>query len=65
MMRRLRKDLSGRLIDLRFVDSRCDDFIQLADMCVGAVARAFRSPGQGDRWLRMLEPRTEEIWQFR
>ena len=64
MKRLLRRDLSGRLTDLRFVDSRHDDFIQLADMCVGAVARAFRHPGQGDRWLNLLRPRIDEIWQF-
>jgi hypothetical protein len=65
MKRRLRRDLSGRLVDLRFVDSRGDDFIQLADMCVGAVARAFRSQHSGDRWLKLLRPRIDDIWQFR
>jgi hypothetical protein len=65
MKRRLRRDLTGRLTDLKFVDSRRDDFIQLADMCVGAVARAFRSPGDGERWLTLLQPRIDEIWQFR
>jgi hypothetical protein len=65
MKRRLRRELSGRLIDLQFVDSRRDDFIQLADMCVGAVARAFRSQSQCDRWLKLLQPRIDEIWEFR
>jgi hypothetical protein len=65
MKRRLRKELGARLADLRFVDSRREDLIQLADMSVGAVARAFRSRGQADRWLRLLEPRIDEIWQFR
>ncbi|MEJ0037418.1 MAG: DUF3800 domain-containing protein [Gammaproteobacteria bacterium] len=63
--RRLRKDLCGRLADLRFVDSRRDDFIQLADMCVGAVARAYRFHADGDRWLKSLQARIDEIWDFR
>ena len=63
--RRLRRDLCGRLADLRFVDSRRDEFIQLADMCVGAVARAHRLHSDGDRWLKLLQPRIDEIWQFR
>jgi uncharacterized protein DUF3800 len=65
MKRRLRSDLAGRLTDLRFLDSQSDHLIQLADMCVGAVARAFRSREDGDRWLRLLRPRIDDLWQFR
>jgi len=39
--------------------------IQLADMCVGAVARAAREPVEGNRWLRMLGSRVENVWRFR
>jgi uncharacterized protein DUF3800 len=65
MKRQLRRDLGVRLSNLRFLDSKNDDFIQLADMCVGAVARAFRTRREGDRWLTLLQGRIDEIWQFR
>ncbi len=39
--------------------------MQFADMCIGAVARSYRDREEGGRWVRMLRPRIEDIWQFR
>jgi hypothetical protein len=60
----LRHQVYGGVAELQIVDSRQDEFLQLADMCVGAIARAFRQPGGTDRWLRLLEARIEEISAF-
>ena len=65
LRRQLSHDLQGKISGFRLADSRRDDFIQLADMCVGAVARAFRPHNRSDRWLRMIEPRVDDIWEFK
>jgi len=61
----LRRELPGKISDVRMVDSKRDNLMQLADMCVGAVARSFRKSEERGRWVRMLRPRVEDIWQFR
>lgn len=61
----LRRDIEGKIADLRLVDSKRDSLMQLADMCIGAVARSYRDRAEGSRWLRMLRPRIADIWQFR
>ena len=60
----LRRQAHGRIAELKIVDSRQDELLQLADMCVGAVARAFRRPGGTDRWIRLIEGRIEDISTF-
>lgn len=62
----LRRELAqGKVASLRFVDSRNDNLIQLADMCAGAVLRARRSDDRRDaRWMRQLGPRLENVWDF-
>jgi Protein of unknown function (DUF3800) len=61
----LRKQLGEqKLQEVRLVDSKRDPLVQLADMCVGAVARAYRDTENGRRWLRMLKPRIQDIWEF-
>jgi hypothetical protein len=59
----------GAVQRVRFKDSKADVLIQLADMCAGAIARAFRVDDKRDnRWLKMLQPRiiaAEAIWEFR
>jgi len=45
-------------------DSARDPLTQLADMCVGAIARAYRDRPQADRWLKMLRPRIDDIWIY-
>jgi hypothetical protein len=61
----IRRELPNEFVQLRLLDSRRDDLIQLADMCVGAIARAARDPIDGDRWLRVLGSRVENVWRFR
>lgn len=51
-------------IDLK--DSHRDPLIQLADMCVGAVARSYRTDRKdADRWRKMLRPKLDDIWNFK
>lgn len=62
----LRRQLGGRLREVRFSNSRSDVLVQLADMCVGAIARSFRRDrANADRWRRMLAPRIDDVWEFR
>jgi hypothetical protein len=56
---------AGALRSVEFKDSRADVLIQLADMCAGAVARAYKADRtRADRWLKALGPRIEDIWEF-
>lgn len=51
---------------VRFVDSRNNTLIQLADMCAGAIARSYRTDRQlNDKWLKALETRIDDIWEFK
>jgi Protein of unknown function (DUF3800) len=61
LSRYVRGGLRGKVGDLRMTDSARDPLIQLADMCVGAIARAYRDRPQADRWLKMLQPRIDDI----
>lgn len=62
----LRRQLGTRLKRLRFRDSRSDALVQLADMCVGAIARSYRSDRKDAwRWRQMLQPRIADVWNFR
>lgn len=48
-----------------FSDSRNDRLVQMADMCTGAIARAYREHREDSkRWHEMLRPRIEDIWRF-
>jgi hypothetical protein len=64
----LRRQLEpGRVRKLRFVDSHSDNLVQLADMCAGAVLRAYRSDDKRNpRWLDMLRRarRIDDLWEF-
>lgn len=61
LSRHLRGGARGKVRDLRMTDSARDPLTQLADMCVGAIARAYRDRPQPDRWLKMLRPRIDDI----
>jgi hypothetical protein len=63
----LRRKLgSGIIKDIRFKNSRADLLVQLADMCVGAIARSYRHDrNQSDRWRKQLAPRIDDVWDFR
>lgn len=57
---------SIKSVDLK--DSRDDELIQLADMCVGAIARSYKSNhGDCDRWRKQLQAggHIDNIWEFK
>ena len=63
LRRRLGK---GAIKGVRFKDSESDLLIQLADMCVGAIARSCRT-NRADawRWRSMLGGHVDNVWKFR
>lgn len=62
----LRKHLGRRIKKLRFSESHRDILIQLADMCVGAIARSYRQDRiDAERWRKMLKPRISDVWDFK
>lgn len=62
----LRRQLGGRIKDFRMVDSERDQLAQLADMCVGAIARSYReNRPDPSRWRTLLRPRIDNVWDFR
>jgi hypothetical protein len=57
---------SGRVKEIRFSDSRSDRLVQLADMCVGAIARSYRDDrSDAWRWREMLRQKIENVWEFK
>lgn len=55
----------GAIKSVRMKDSKNDPLIQLADMCVGAVARSFREDrADSSRWRAMLRSKLDDIWRF-
>jgi hypothetical protein len=51
----------------KFIDSKSNNLIQLADMVVGAIARSYSDNRKdGDRWLNKLKnkKRIRNIWDF-
>jgi len=62
----LRRDLPpGLAKSWELSDSKNDDLVQLADMCVGAIARSLREDrSDSSRWRKMLAERIEDIWNF-
>lgn len=60
-----RESPAGCVSSVRFIDSRRDRLIQLADMCVGAIARSYRIDRvNSERWRQMLRPRIGNVWEF-
>ncbi len=56
----------GAVKDVTFKDSAAVPLVQLADMCVGAIARSYRKDrAKHDRWREMLRLRIEDVWNFR
>ena len=62
----LRRQVGDRLKSVTFGNSRNDCLVQLADMCVGAIARSYRTDRRdASRWRQMLRPRINDIWDYR
>jgi len=56
---------AGAIKDIRLKDSRGDSLVQLADMCVGAVARSYRADRPDhNRWRRMIRTKLDDVWDF-
>jgi hypothetical protein len=52
----------------KFIDSKSDNLIQLADMVVGAIARSYsENRKNGNRWLTILKKKGKinNIWDFK
>ena len=61
-----RHSAPGAIRDIRLKASHGDPLVQLADMCVGAVARSYRDDRSNPhRWRDMLRPKLDDIWEFR
>jgi Protein of unknown function (DUF3800) len=61
-----RTHLGDRIRHIRFANSRSDPLVQLADMCVGAIARSYKEHrSDAKRWREMIRPKTENIWEFK
>lgn len=64
----LRKQVGeNKIKKFKFVDSKSDNLIQLADMVAGAIARSYNENRKdGNRWLDMLKKkgRIDNIWDF-
>lgn len=61
----LRQQSAIEIADFRMVDSNRDQLAQLADMCVGAIARSYRDRPSPGRWRSMLRPKIQNVWDFR
>jgi hypothetical protein len=60
----LRRELGDRVRDVKTTDSARDQLTQLADMCIGAIARTGRDRPDAARWAELLRPRIDDIWNF-
>lgn len=55
----------GAIDKVRFMNSVSDPLVQLADMCVGAIARSYREDKEDPyRWRRLLSPKIDDVWEF-
>ena len=65
----LRREVSrDKVSKVSLHDARDDNLLQLADMCSGAILKAYRSaPSNDHKWLLMLrrKGRIDDIWPFR
>jgi hypothetical protein len=58
----------NKIKKFKFVDSRNDNLIQLADMIVSAIARSYnKNRIDGNRWLNVLRKngKIKNIWEFK
>lgn len=61
----LRREVGEKMFDVKLSDSKRDQLMQLADMCIGAIARSARDRKDASRWRDMLRPRIADVWDFR
>jgi hypothetical protein len=54
-----------KVSDIKFVDSKSDDLIQVADLCAGSILRSCRKEKSDCMEYRnILLPRIEDVWDF-
>jgi hypothetical protein len=59
-----RTHLGDRIKEIRFSNSKSDPLVQLADMCVGAIARSYKDRrSDARRWREMISPKIENVWE--
>lgn len=54
----------GIIKNTKFLDSRKDSLIQLADMVAGSAARAYRPTKPDGTFLKMLAPKIDDLWEY-
>lgn len=60
-----RHTADGAIKSVAMKDSKNDPLVQLADMCVGAVARSFKTDRPDHyRWRKMLRTKLDDVWIF-
>jgi len=55
----------GVIKDMKFVDSKSDNLIQLADMVAGAIFRTTQTKTDSRDYLGVIPDRIEDIWYFK
>jgi hypothetical protein len=56
----------GAIASVKVRDSKSEPLLQLADMCVGAIARSYRLERRDhDRWRSMIETKIADVWNFK
>src|SRR5262245_2259478 len=57
---------TGAVSQIKLKSSRAEPLLQLADMCVGAIARSYRTDRRDSgRWSRRLAGRIDDLWEFK
>jgi hypothetical protein len=57
---------SSIIKDMKFVNSKNDNLVQLADMVAGSILRSTQSDkSDKDDYLKIIRPRVEDIWYFK
>jgi hypothetical protein len=57
---------SKKIGKVKFVDSRTNVLIQLADLVAGSILRTYQTEkSDSDKYIKILKPRIEDIWKFR
>jgi len=57
---------SKKISKVKFVDSRTNVLIQLADLVAGSILRTYQTDkSDSNTYIKILKPRIEDIWKFR
>ncbi len=57
---------SSVIKDMKFVNSKNDNLIQLADMVAGSILRSTQSnKTDKDEYLKVIKKQIEDIWHFK